>query len=150
MHKFVQEQMRSRVTSQGKLDRILRLHEEMARELFEETDADNSGAASLDLLSLCVSLSLSLCLSLSLSLSLALSCHVLLSARFDPQSAIGRLVRVGANAVSLSLSVSLSLTLSLSLSLCGVRMPCLAQGFWTRRRFCGCRKYWGRSYQLLS
>ena len=40
---FVQEQLRTRVTSRGMLDRILKFHKTMARELFEEMDEDKSG-----------------------------------------------------------------------------------------------------------
>ena len=48
MSKFVQYQLRTGVTSRGMLDRILRIHEMMARELFDEMDDDDSGVTSLD------------------------------------------------------------------------------------------------------
>ena len=45
MNKFVLGHLHTRVTSRGLLDRIVGIHEMMARELFDEMDTDQSGAA---------------------------------------------------------------------------------------------------------
>lgn len=45
MSKFVQEQLRARITSRAVLDRVVQIHETMVRELFDEMDDDSRGSS---------------------------------------------------------------------------------------------------------